>query len=170
MLCWDRQVRDGVIQRDLHLPYRTGYLPVMRAVLLGVHIGKDTWCVSFTPSLANWSMFGVGRVLLPKQPMSPIPTSSMMMKTTFGGRLLAVLADEVCPSPIYARRRRATMTRYLRTVGSMLKEDGFGTLLILHTKFTKQRRVKQKTRIEREKSGQGLQRCSGRGSVGVTWL
>lgn len=49
-------------------PDRTGYLPVRKAALLGVQSGAAAMCwVSFTPSLARRSMFGV----LEMQPVSP---------------------------------------------------------------------------------------------------
>jgi hypothetical protein len=42
------------------LPDRTGYRPVIKAALLGVHRGDAARCwVSFTPPLASRSMFGV---------------------------------------------------------------------------------------------------------------
>lgn len=49
-------------------PDRRGYLPVRKAALLGVQSGAAAMCwVSFTPSFARRSMFGVLQV----QPMSP---------------------------------------------------------------------------------------------------
>lgn len=49
-------------------PARRGYLPVRKAALLGVQSGAAAMCwVSFTPSFARRSMFGVLKV----QPMPP---------------------------------------------------------------------------------------------------
>lgn len=49
-------------------PDRRGYLPVRKAALLGVQSGAAAMCwVSFTPSFARRSMFGVLQV----QPMPP---------------------------------------------------------------------------------------------------
>ena len=61
------------------------YMPVRKDDLLGVHTELVVrCCVSLTPSVASRSMLGVGNVVLPKQPKSPIPMSSASKINTFG--------------------------------------------------------------------------------------
>ena len=80
------------------------YLPVRKDDLLGVHTELVVrCCVSLTPSVASRSMLGVGNVVLPKQPKSPIPMSSASKINTFGGCFLN-------PTQIVARTRKNIIT------------------------------------------------------------
>ena len=70
---------------SLDMPLRIAWRPVRRAARDGVQTGEGTYiCSKSTPLAARASTFGVGREVLPKQPISPYPRSSTRRITILG--------------------------------------------------------------------------------------